>query len=235
MAAGDGVTDTGDEIDAHNVTTPKSASTWAWPRPPPSWSRTAARGALLRQFSDGDLDRTAPFGPAGGHPFRWSSWRRCRPATPWGICPRSEAIAGAGCVNAEDAGCKCGSVAVSPARTSWAGSGTSAAGVSTVTSRTAPVNGPAGRSAARRGTRCRIPVAARRHRAAGPGGGRPTAMPSTGSRRPAAPGGPGPRLSHGVGRRPGVRAGRRGGPAEVERVGRPGEGEADRPSYRYSA
>jgi hypothetical protein len=70
MAAGDGVTDTGDDIDRHNVT---HAEKWADVSVADTVALLEENGELmercLRQLSDEELDRTAPFGPAGGQPL----------------------------------------------------------------------------------------------------------------------------------------------------------------------
>jgi hypothetical protein len=67
MVAGEGVSDTGEDIDHHNVTHAERcadvnvADTVALLRE--NGRRTEL---LIRQFSDEDLERTAPFGPADG-------------------------------------------------------------------------------------------------------------------------------------------------------------------------
>jgi DinB superfamily len=70
MAAGDGVADTGDDIDRHNVT---HAEQWSDVSVADTVALLRDNGhrteALLRALTDEELDRTAPFGPAGGQLF----------------------------------------------------------------------------------------------------------------------------------------------------------------------
>ena len=70
MAAGDGVADTGDDIDRHNVT---HAEQWSDVSVVDTVALLRDNGqrteALLRALTDEELDRTAPFGPAGGQLF----------------------------------------------------------------------------------------------------------------------------------------------------------------------
>jgi DinB superfamily len=70
MAAGEGVADTGADIDRHNVT---HAEQWAEVSVADTVALLRDNGqrteALLRALTDEELDRTAPFGPAGGQLF----------------------------------------------------------------------------------------------------------------------------------------------------------------------
>jgi hypothetical protein len=68
--AGDGVADTGDDIDRHNVT---HAEQWSDVSVADTVALLRDNGqrteALLRALTDEELDRTAPFGPAGSQLF----------------------------------------------------------------------------------------------------------------------------------------------------------------------
>jgi hypothetical protein len=70
MAQGDAVVDTQEDIDAHNV---EHAARVAEIGVPETVALLGQNGAQLesfiRQLTDADLERTAPFGPAGGQPF----------------------------------------------------------------------------------------------------------------------------------------------------------------------
>ena len=70
MTAGEGVADTGDDIDRHNVT---HAEQWSDVSVADTVALLRDNGqrteALLRALTDEELDRTAPFGPAGGQLF----------------------------------------------------------------------------------------------------------------------------------------------------------------------
>ena len=70
MASGEGVRDTAATIDQANAEHAARAGSVTPTETSPSSSATAPSSKrLLRGFSDEDLDRTAPFGPAGGRTF----------------------------------------------------------------------------------------------------------------------------------------------------------------------
>jgi hypothetical protein len=70
MARGDGVTDTAEEIDRANAAHAARAGSVSATETAALLGANGARlEALLRAFSDEELDRSAPFGPAGGRPF----------------------------------------------------------------------------------------------------------------------------------------------------------------------
>lgn len=70
MAAGDGVADTDDDLDRHNVT---HAEQWSDVSVADTVALLRENGqrteVVLRALTDEELDRTAPFGPAGGQLF----------------------------------------------------------------------------------------------------------------------------------------------------------------------
>jgi DinB superfamily len=71
MARGDGVSDTAEGIDQANALHARRAGGVTQAETVALLEENGARlGALLRSLSDGELDRAAPFGPAGGRDLR---------------------------------------------------------------------------------------------------------------------------------------------------------------------
>jgi hypothetical protein len=70
MAQGDAVIDSADDIDARNVEHAARCATISQEETAALLVENGTRTeAALRRLSDDQLDRTAPFGPAGGHPL----------------------------------------------------------------------------------------------------------------------------------------------------------------------
>jgi hypothetical protein len=67
MVAGDGVPDTNDDIDGRNVTHAERSATVSIAETVALLQENSRQiETFIRQLSDEELDRTAPFGPAGG-------------------------------------------------------------------------------------------------------------------------------------------------------------------------
>jgi hypothetical protein len=105
MAAGEGVADTGDDIDRHNVT---HAEQWSDVSAADTVALLRDNGqrteAILRELTDEELDRTAPFGPAGGRLFPVAQLAAVASGHPRGhLAHAKEALDASGRMNAQNA------------------------------------------------------------------------------------------------------------------------------------